>query len=369
MNQATPRLLLIVAMLSACANQRTTTLTPVNTSAATRASATITAAAIHSTVTPTAVLQQNAWEDLLRATPIPHEFSLPEPVASALDGTYAKVDQSPPQWWTCYRCADYRPMGGIWRLQFDKGAMRIFYEVTNWKSIASFTVNGNRVRIFNDPFCPHVVGEYVWKIEGGQLNLNAIDDSCAFDLRKGNLTKQAWSSCTKGQQSAEGCIDPPDTPEGATPADLPVRVTVYDGDSHYFKKPPEVYAAANKDDTPSPEGIEIQFADESIEFGTNRILWWKGDWIEAKTELPLTSIGVQFWGSGYLGWARVLFDGTEVWRGRTTSLGKHLAYYGGYVEVTGFEPGKHTIRVENLGFDYHPIKVWAFGFSKEPAQK
>src|SRR5262245_52356231 len=78
------------------------------------------------------------WETLLQSTPFPHLLPLPEAAPTALDGTFAKVDPSPPQWWTCYRCADYRPMGGIWRIQFDRGVMRIFYEVTSWKSIASY---------------------------------------------------------------------------------------------------------------------------------------------------------------------------------------------------------------------------------------
>jgi hypothetical protein len=146
-------------------------------------------------------------------------------------------------------------------------------------------------------------------------------------------------------------------------------VTVHGGDSHYFDSPPDVYAVANDKNVPSPEGIQLRYHEESIPYGTHRVLWWKGDWLEATTGLPYTSIGVQFWGSGYLGWARVLFDGTEVWRGSTTALGKSLAYYGGYIEISGFEPGEHTLRVENLGFDYRPIKVVAFGFGNLPVKK
>jgi len=318
--------------------------------------------------TPTRVMQAGIWDELLNATPFPHEFPLPASVSSPLDGTYAKIDQSPPQFWTCYRCADYRPMGGIWRLQFDKGVMRVFYQITNWKSIASFTVEGNRLKIFNDPFCPQEVGEYEWGLANGNLTLNAINDGCAFDLRRENLIKQTWSLC-ETISSAEGCAEPPDAPLGETPAELPVTVTVLGGDSHYFDKPPEVYAAANKDNVASPEGIQIESAEESIPYGTHQVLWWNGDWIEASTELPYSSIGVQLWGSGYLGWARVLFDDAEVWRGLITSLGKKHAYYGGYIEITGFEPGTHTIRVESLGFDYRPIKVAAFGFSNQPVEK
>ena len=308
------------------------------------------------------------WETLLDATPYPHLLPLPESAPSPLDGTFAKVDPSPPQWWTCYRCADYRPMGGIWRVQFDQGVMRVFYEVTNWKSIASFTVEGNRLQIFNDPFCPQEVGEYEWSIDAGQLTFALIQDGCAFDLRAENLVKQSWTLCST-VQTTEGCIDPPDAPPGEALQQSLVTVTVIGGDSHYFEHKPELFAAANPDNVASPDGIAVQFDQGSIAYGTHRVLWSGGDWVEATTSLPYTSIGVQLWGSGYLGWARVLFDGEEVWRGLSTSIGKELAYYGGYIEITGFAPGEHTIRVESLAFDHHPVKVAAFGFSNQPVKK
>ena len=116
-----------------------------------------------STSTPTppvTATATSAWHDLLEKTPFAYATPLPDPVQSPVDGTYAKIDPSWPQWWQCRRCADYRPAGGIWKLQFDKGAMRIFYDVTGWRSLASFTVSGDRLTIFNDPYCPEDAGEY-----------------------------------------------------------------------------------------------------------------------------------------------------------------------------------------------------------------
>ena len=320
------------------------------------------------TSAPTSVLSTTIWDELLLATPYPHAFPLPEPTQSELDGTFAKLDESPPQFWTCYRCADYRPTGGIWRIQFDQGTMRIFYQITNWTSIASFTVEGDRVKLFNDPLCPQDVGEYQWKVENGNLSFTVVEDGCAFDLRKENLTKQSWMFCGGVSNEVVGCSDST-IPPNETAANLPVTVTILPGDSHYFDVRPDVFVAANDQNVASPEGIQLRYHENSIPYGTHRVLWWKGDWLEATTELPFTSIGVQFWGSGYLGSARVLFDGVEVWRGSTVSLGKSLAYFGGYIEITGFEPGEHTIRVENLGIDYRPVKVYAFGFSNQPAHK
>ena len=353
-------LVMFILLLTACAGASPTDI-PTSITASPAPSLAV-------TVAPTNVMQAGIWEELLKATPFPHKFPLPEPVESPIDGTYAKVDQSPPQFWTCYRCADYRPEGGPWRIQFDKSVMRIFHPITNWRSIASFTVEDNRLKIFNDPFCPHDIGEYEWATQNGNLSLKTISDSCAFDLRKENLTKQSWLACNHDAQNQEGCSELPVAPSGEPPKQIPVTVNVLGGDSHYFDTQPDVFAVANKDDVPSPDGIQIQYHDQSIGYGTHRVLWWNGDWIEATTDQPYTSIGVQFWGSAYLGWARVLFDGVEVWRGLTTSLGKKHAYFGGYIEITDFEPGTHTIRVENLGFDYRPVKVAAFGFSNQSVQ-
>jgi hypothetical protein len=343
------------AVLVGCGPTSERELEPATVPAPTRAAVTLTA--------------QAPWETLLSATPFAYERPLPDAAAGALDGTYAKVDLSPPQWWLCYRCADYRPAGGIWRLQFDRGVMRIYYELTGWKTIASYSVSGNKLEIFNDAICPHDVGEYGWSVEDGQLVLTTIADACAFDLRKENLGKEGWISCSR-EPLPDGCVDPPDAPSPASASPgAPIVVEVSGGDSRFFSVPPEVLVAGNPEEHAWVDGIEPRFAQDSIPYGTDRVLWWKGDWMEASTELPFSSMGVQFWGSGYLGWARILFDGEEVWRGLTSALGRHNAIYGGYVEISGFELGAHTIRVENLGFDYHPVKIAGFGFGHSPVVK
>lgn len=248
--------------------------------------------------------------------------------------------------------------------------MRIYYEVTGWSSIASFTVSGERLRIFNDPYCL-AEGEYTWKLEGGQLMLEAIDDLCSFNLRAENLSKQTWLSCLPSHsndvwQKPPGCEDNPATPTAPSPSNLQAAVTVHGGDSRFFEKPADVYAHANRENTPSPEAISVTYHADSIPYGLHRVIWWEGDWIEASTELPFASMGVQFFGDPQIGWARVLFDGVEMWRGNTSAIwSNEYSRHGGYVEISGFNPGKHTIRAESLGFDYRPVTIASFGFSYE----
>ena len=304
------------------------------------------------------------WKAFQEASPFAYTTALPEPVQSPLDGLYAMIDQSPPHWWKCVRCADYRPAGGIWKLKFDKGVMRVFYEVTGWRSIASYTVSDDRLYIFNDPYCPEDTGEYKWQMEDGQLKIETVADGCAFDLRAENLSRQSWSVCAVSSETV-GCEENLVIPTPAVQQDLAVKVTVFGGDSRFFDKPPDVIANANTANREPPEGINISYDDNTIPYGVHRILWWNGNWVEATTEMPFTAIGVQFFGELQIGWARVLFDGVEVWRGNTSAIWTRNARTGGYIEISGFSPGKHTIRAESLGFDYRPVTVVSFGYSLE----
>ena len=307
------------------------------------------------------------WNMLLEATPFAYTTPLPDQVENPVDGLYSKIDQSPPQWWRCYRCADYRPAGGIWRLQFDRGVMRIYYAVTGWRTIASYTVADERLYIYNDPFCLDT-GEYIWHLEGGQLDLQAVNDGCAFDLRAENLSKESWSVCPSANDvsttdASPACLENIPIPTAVARSSSALTVNVYGGDSRFFETPPDVAVIANSADRLPPEGIDVSYHPQAVSYGVHRVLWWNGNWIEASTDLPFSSIGVQFYGEAQIGWARVLFDGVEVWRGDTAALSEKVGRHGGYIEISGFEPGSHIIRAESLDFDYRPVTIAGFGFS------
>jgi len=112
---------------------------------------------------------------------------------------------------------------------------------------------------------------------------------------------------------------------------------------------PEIQAPANYFDFPSPEGITLtnggghQFQQAIILTG--------GQYLEATTSNPYSAMGVQPHGESTIGWARVLFDGVEVWRGDTSSYWHDAEAYvhAVYIEVRCFPPGTHTMRIEALG--------------------
>lgn len=137
----------------------------------------------------------DGWSALLQRTPYPYTTPLPPPTRTALDGTYTKLDTREGDHVHCKRCPDYAPEAGIWKLNLNNGVFRIFHQETEWRSLASFTVSGDRLALFNDPYCTDTVGVYTWKLEDRALSLKVIEDECAIRLRAMNLTDLPWRSC------------------------------------------------------------------------------------------------------------------------------------------------------------------------------
>jgi hypothetical protein len=160
---------------------------------------------VQSSVPPT-----DPWAATLLKTPYPYLLPLPEPTRTLIDGTYTKVElkEEPPV--HCLRCPDYAPEGGVWKLHFDRGTYWVFHKATGWNSMGSFVLSKDRrtagtrdqLVLFNDPACPGYVGTYAWRLEGEQLILEAIEDTCSIHLRAMNLTNLPWLSCQPPNREA-----------------------------------------------------------------------------------------------------------------------------------------------------------------------
>ncbi len=306
------------------------------------------------------LLFEPRWQELLQVTPVAYGSPVPPADITPVDGLYVKLDPSVPQAWLCRRCADYRSAGGIWRLQLDRGVMRIYYEVTGWRSLGSYVVDGDQFVLYNDPYCPEVIGHYAWEVNEDELSLLLMGDDCSFGLRGLNLSQMTWQRCTGGAAQPIGCektkVDEQTIP--VLPSDW--SVDVFEGDSRFFDLPPEVTVYAN--DHRDIPGFSVRADERTIAYGLNRILWWGGNWIESSPTDELRAYGVQFLGDPQIGWARVLLDGIEVWRGNTSQIWSDKGRHGGYVQVLLETPGVHTIRVESLDVDYRPVTIASFGF-------
>jgi hypothetical protein len=78
-------------------------------------------------------------------------------------------------------------------LRLDRGAFRVSHGATGFQGVGSFTVEADRLFLFNDPNCPQDVAEYRWWLEEGGLMLETDEDQCGFGLRIKNLTSGRWA--------------------------------------------------------------------------------------------------------------------------------------------------------------------------------
>jgi len=145
-----------------------------------------------------------------------------------------------------------------------------------------------------------------------------------------------------------------------------IEVNVYSKFALEENNKPEFFTYTNTADYPPPDGITVGVGGVSTPWGSGMILWQGGDWVEATTAGSYSAIGGQLHGDVTIGWARVLFDGVEVWQGDASTYTIAEGRYGVYVEVSCFPPGTHSLRVEALGINGSgggmSVPVANFGF-------
>lgn len=81
-------------------------------------------------------------------------------------------------------------------------------------------------------------------------------------------------------------------------------------------------------------------------------------WIEFTCPTVSSAVGVQFWGDGNDGMARLLVDGIEQWYG---TVGGESVIFEQYVEVRNLPLSFHTIRVEVATASTGHVTIAAFG--------
>jgi hypothetical protein len=157
---------------------------------------------------------------VIEVPPFPYSRPLPLAEPSPIDGLFAKTIPFEGTPVPCMRCAGYRLEGGLWSLYFNRGVYKFFQQDTAFEAVGSFTVSGNRIEFFNDPYCEEdmaMVGTYTWKMDSDTLTFQVIDDACSIGLRAKNLTSSPWTR----------------KPNPCTPPNIEAAVT------DHWNKPPE----------------------------------------------------------------------------------------------------------------------------------
>jgi len=167
--------------------------------------------------------------------------------------------------------------------------------------------------------------------------------------------------------------DPIDKLEGkcAESAASKWTVRLLPTDVRTLDTPPETIAIAQYTTAPPPENVSIQSVANLWQSsdGEKIALYNGGDWISAScSDQNVTAVGVYFDSDYNDGWVRVLVDGQEAWRGNI--WGGDDGHFRNYLEISGLDPGIHTIQVENLGIDGgggdDDAAMRYFGFSSKP---
>jgi hypothetical protein len=134
--------------------------------------------------------------------PYPYTRPIPPEQASPLDGAYLRITSLEGRGQPavalpirCLRCIPFRVEAGVSTLTLYHGRYFLHHQLSNFRSLGFFEVDGDRVTFFNDPNCPQDRGVYRWVRDGVELSLQAVHDACPFDrLRAQDLTDSPWTA-------------------------------------------------------------------------------------------------------------------------------------------------------------------------------
>jgi hypothetical protein len=144
-------------------------------------------------------------------TLLPYPYHSPTPApdsTSPLDGTYlrmltlhdvggARVGLP----YRCLRCPPFRIDAGVSTLIFFHGAYYLHHQLSGFRTMGSFVVDGDRVTLFNDPNCPQTEGVYEFERSAHAVRFRVVHDDCPFSGERGfDLTARPWTHASVCQR-------------------------------------------------------------------------------------------------------------------------------------------------------------------------
>ena len=129
--------------------------------------------------------------------PYPFTTPTPPPEKTPIDGTYLRIltldDVGGLLPFRCLRCPPYFPNAGVSTIAMSKGNYWINHQLSDFKALGMYTVDGDRITFFNDPWCPKDHGTYRWSLEDGQLSFEPVSGTCPYEkARADDLTTGEW---------------------------------------------------------------------------------------------------------------------------------------------------------------------------------
>jgi hypothetical protein len=133
-----------------------------------------------------------------RDLPYAYTTPTPAPEPTPLDGTYLRIltldDVGGVLPFRCLRCPPYFPNAGVSTLVLHQGNYWLNHQLSDFRAVGMFTIDGHRITLFNDPWCPQDHGVYHWSYQGEALMFQAISGTCAYEQARANdLSLVPWT--------------------------------------------------------------------------------------------------------------------------------------------------------------------------------
>ena len=132
--------------------------------------------------------------------PYPYVTPTPTQQATELDGTYMKIrtlDQlgGVPEALPikCLRCAPFQQHPGVTTLVLHQGTYYVEHQMSGFRTLGHYVVEGRRLAFFNDVNCTQEHGRYRWTRRGDDLVMSVIRDECSGTARADDFTRLAWT--------------------------------------------------------------------------------------------------------------------------------------------------------------------------------
>jgi hypothetical protein len=129
--------------------------------------------------------------------PYPYTTPVPPHEKTAIDGTYMRIltleDTGGLLPFRCLRCPPYFPNAGVSTLAMSRGNYWVNHQLSGFRALGMYTVDGDRVTFFNDPWCPQEHGTYRWSVKDEELLLDPISSTCPYEkARTDDFTTGRW---------------------------------------------------------------------------------------------------------------------------------------------------------------------------------
>src|SRR5262245_60883419 len=129
--------------------------------------------------------------------PYPYTTPTPPPEKTPIDGTYMRIltldDVGGLLPFRCLRCPPYFPNAGVSTIAMSKGNYWINHQLSDFRALGMYTIDGDRITFFNDPWCPQDHGTYRWSVQDDQLSFEPVSGTCPYEkARTDDLTTGQW---------------------------------------------------------------------------------------------------------------------------------------------------------------------------------